>query len=73
MYRKHCDKCNRPSFSSSEFGEWLCPVCGNDLTNLPFFDAVTFEQIHVHAVPLQKKLQSYRKGRIRGIRGESKV
>lgn len=47
LYRKNCDKCNKPSFSSSEYGEWLCPVCGHDLTAQPFFDAVTFEQVYI--------------------------
>ncbi len=44
MYRKNCDRCHRPSFSSSEFGEWLCPVCGHDLTSYPFFNALTLEK-----------------------------
>lgn len=45
MYRKNCDRCNRPSYSSSEIGEWLCPVCGHDLTKNPFFNAVTLEKV----------------------------
>lgn len=60
MYRKNCDKCYRPSYSSTEFGTWICPVCENDLTHHPFFDAITFERIHVRALPRQKKLQSYK-------------
>lgn len=32
MFRKNCYSCNRPSFSSSKEGQWLCPVCGEDLT-----------------------------------------
>ena len=47
MYRKNCDRCNRPSYSSSEFGEWLCPVCGHDLTRNPFFNAVTLEKVAI--------------------------
>lgn len=47
MYRKNCDKCNKSSFSSSEFEDWICPICGKDLTEYPFFDAITSEQIHV--------------------------
>lgn len=47
MYRKNCDRCNRPSFSSSEVGEWLCPVCGHDLTRYPFFNAITLEKIAI--------------------------
>lgn len=45
LYRKNCDRCNRPSFSSSEVGEWLCPVCGNDLTRYPFFNAISLEKV----------------------------
>ncbi len=44
MYRKNCDRCNRPSFSSSEQGEWICPICGQDLTRYPFFDAISLEK-----------------------------
>lgn len=47
MYRKNCDRCNRPSFSSSEAGEWLCPVCGHDLTRYPFFQAVSLEKVTI--------------------------
>ncbi|CAM3889102.1 hypothetical protein [Mesobacillus thioparans] len=45
MYRKNCDRCNRPSYSSSEQGEWLCPVCRNDLTRYPFFNAISLEKV----------------------------
>lgn len=61
MYRKNCEKCNRPSFSSSEFGNWECPICGNDLTEQPFFDAITFERIHVKSMPIYKILRNYQK------------
>jgi ribosomal protein L37AE/L43A len=61
MYRKNCEKCNRPSYSSSEFGEWHCPICGNDLTQQPFFDAITFERIYINKLSITKKLQYYQK------------
>lgn len=48
MYRKNCDRCLRPSYSSSEIGKWICPICQNDLTDYPFFDAITFEQIYIN-------------------------
>ena len=32
MYRKVCHICNRPSFGSDSQGEWICPVCGADLS-----------------------------------------
>ncbi|MBN8202414.1 hypothetical protein [Bacillus sp. NTK034] len=47
MYQKVCEHCKKTSFSSSEIGEWLCPVCGSDLTDNPFFDAMTRERIFV--------------------------
>jgi len=36
MNRKDCPDCTRPSFSAKCSGEWLCPICGCDLTALPF-------------------------------------
>jgi uncharacterized Zn finger protein (UPF0148 family) len=55
MYRKNCDRCFRPSFSSSEFGSWICPTCGNDLTEYPFFDAFLLERLQIKA-----QLQDYK-------------
>lgn len=34
MYKKVCTDCSKPSFSSSETGTWLCPVCGADITRV---------------------------------------
>ncbi|MDQ0155558.1 hypothetical protein [Robertmurraya andreesenii] len=61
MYQKNCEICHRASYSSSEVGKWICPICGNDLTNQPFFDAMTFERIHIKTVPLHRKLKKYQK------------
>ncbi len=47
VYRKDCSRCMRPSFSSSEIGEWICPICGKDLTDAPFFHAITLEKAAV--------------------------
>ncbi|KAF0821674.1 hypothetical protein V7200_07410 [Cytobacillus firmus] len=47
MYQKICDHCKKASFSSSEIGKWICPVCGSDLTGNPFLDAITRERIIV--------------------------
>lgn len=47
MYRKICDRCDRPSYSSSEIGKWICPECNNDLTRNPFFEAMTLERVFV--------------------------
>lgn len=56
MYQKNCDRCQRPSFSSSEQGDWLCPVCGNDLTLQLFFNAMTQERVNVsYKIQKQKK------------------
>ncbi|MBS4192185.1 hypothetical protein KHA94_18625 [Bacillus sp. FJAT-49705] len=59
MYQKNCDRCFRPSFSSSEIGIWLCPICKNDLTEYPFLDAMTLERINVKVLPFQKKMDFY--------------
>ena len=58
MYRKNCDKCHRPSYSSSEIGKWYCPICNHDLTDYPFFDSITFERIHVN-YSFKKVIKSY--------------
>ncbi|MBG9543808.1 hypothetical protein ACOSZF_04490 [Cytobacillus firmus] len=47
MYKKVCDHCKKSSFSSSEIGKWICPICGSDLTGNPFFDAMTRERVFV--------------------------
>lgn len=39
MYTKTCPKCNQPSFSSSELGEWNCPICQTDLSQFRARDA----------------------------------
>jgi uncharacterized Zn finger protein (UPF0148 family) len=39
MYKKLCPKCQQPSFSSSDAGAWICPVCLNDLTRVPHQNA----------------------------------
>ncbi len=59
MYQKNCNRCNRSSFSSSEFGNWICPVCGQDLTTYPFFNATTMERVNVKALSKEKKLERY--------------
>lgn len=69
MYQKNCTKCHNPSFSSTETGEWLCPVCGNDLTNEMFLDAMTREPVHIiykkkkisNTYSLQEINKNYRK------------
>lgn len=61
IYQKNCDRCHRSSYSSVENGEWLCPVCNQDLTQYPLFDAITFERIQNGLnIP---KLRSYRNER----------
>ena len=32
MYLKICDQCKEKSFSSSDL-DWICPVCGEDITD----------------------------------------
>ena len=33
-YRKICPECGQKSFSASKLGEWTCPYCGKDLTEI---------------------------------------
>ena len=40
-------------------GEWICPVCGQDLTTYPFFNAMTMERININSLPFQKKMKCY--------------
>lgn len=68
MYQKNCDRCQRASFSSSEFGEWICPICGQDLTSYPFFNATTLERVNVNALSKNKKLERYNRGSIFSIK-----
>ncbi|WP_176474384.1 hypothetical protein [Peribacillus simplex] len=46
MYRKNCHTCHRASFSSSEYGKWICPTCGEDLTAQKAHAALTIERIN---------------------------
>ncbi|MDR4888904.1 hypothetical protein RGU12_15450 [Fredinandcohnia sp. QZ13] len=39
MYTKTCPKCSQPSFCSSKYGEWDCPICQADLSSLRARDA----------------------------------
>ena len=59
IYRKNCEKCSRPSFSSSNRGEWICPLCGSDLTDFPFFNADTIDRIQIRSVPIHQKIENY--------------
>ena len=34
MYKKYCNRCFHSSYSSCRVGEWLCPTCSHDLTNM---------------------------------------
>ena len=34
MYQKKCSSCGENSYSSSKKGEWKCPVCCNDLSDV---------------------------------------
>jgi len=41
LNRKDCRRCGKPSYSSGGEGtKWICPTCGNDLTNEPLKPAV---------------------------------
>ena len=34
IYKKECPQCGGSSYSSSKKREWICPYCGEDLTNI---------------------------------------
>lgn len=58
MYKKVCNRCTRSSFSSTETGDWICPSCGHDLTEAPFYTPFLR---HSDFIPLRKKLEAYEK------------
>lgn len=35
MMKKTCPKCNKNSYSAAEKGEWICPYCGKDISEIP--------------------------------------
>lgn len=35
MLRKRCSRCRKLSYSLSAKGRWICPDCGEDLTDVP--------------------------------------
>lgn len=34
MYSKLCPDCKKKSYSSNVKEKWICPYCGNDLSNV---------------------------------------
>lgn len=60
MYKKTCTRCTRPSYSSTESGEWICPSCGFDLSNQAFYNPSNYQNINEKVLPLRKKLESYK-------------
>lgn len=58
MYRKNCNQCNESSYSCSEYGDWICPVCGNDLTDEPLYDPFSFERVFIPERNVEKKIPS---------------
>ncbi|USG66288.1 hypothetical protein NDK47_02850 [Brevibacillus ruminantium] len=47
MWQKRCLDCQKRSYSSQEWYEWLCPYCGKNLTLLRATPA------SVHFVPIR--------------------
>lgn len=35
VVEKKCTHCDKPSYSSNQNGEWICPYCGEDMTDIP--------------------------------------
>lgn len=66
MYKKICPQCHQPSFSSSEFGKWICPICQHDLTNELLLNAEnseikpTLKEIERRLTKRMDKEQPYR-------------
>ena len=38
VIEKTCIHCEKPSYSSNQNGEWICPYCGEDMTDIPVND-----------------------------------
>ncbi|MCH1624902.1 hypothetical protein MJG50_06150 [Fredinandcohnia sp. SECRCQ15] len=34
VYKKVCDNCYRPSYSASNIGRWICPICQHDISDV---------------------------------------
>lgn len=41
VVRKTCPGCRRNSYSATESGRWLCPYCGEDISEMPVEPAVS--------------------------------
>lgn len=39
MFKKTCFRCTKNSFSSTTSGEWVCPSCQADLSNVKAVDS----------------------------------
>ncbi|WP_230127399.1 hypothetical protein [Bacillus sp. CECT 9360] len=46
MFLKTCYQCQRPSYSSSKRGQWLCSTCGYDLTGQRAYNATSMERYY---------------------------
>ncbi|MBS2969623.1 hypothetical protein J9317_12690 [Metabacillus sp. KIGAM252] len=51
MFKKVCPRCAKSSYSSHNGGEWICPVCSNDLT----FQRSLFEHAQIKVTPMKTK------------------
>jgi ribosomal protein L37AE/L43A len=60
MYKKTCTRCTRPSYSSTESGEWICPTCGFDLSTHAFYNPSNYQIINEKVLPLRRKLENYK-------------
>ncbi|MFZ3589649.1 hypothetical protein ACOI1C_10270 [Bacillus sp. DJP31] len=62
MYKKTCDRCIRPSYSSCESGQWICPSCQKDITHLKLRQAEVVKVEHIaHLYEKQQETQKKRK------------
>ncbi|MET3317735.1 UNVERIFIED_ORG: hypothetical protein ABIC97_000821 [Peribacillus simplex] len=64
MYQKNCYTCHRASFSSVEYGGWLGPTCGEDLSVQKAFDALIMERINMpHRLNKKGNVYNFKKKR----------
>lgn len=50
MVRKKCGRCDNVSYSLSDKGRWICPACGEDLTEAP---VMRLDRSTANVIPMQ--------------------
>jgi ribosomal protein L37AE/L43A len=60
MYKKVCNRCVRNSYSSTETGRWICPSCGNDLTESPYYGITVLQPLYPESLKREKVINIYK-------------